>query len=923
MDEQAKPGLWRFGAVELDERLATIRVAGTGAELDRSSYDILLALLRHAGEVVTKDELLEAGWPGRVVSENSLAKAISRLRQALAKDGAAVRVVHGYGYRLASTVQFLAVPRESVEAVPHEAARLREGDRLPHRPGWRLGRRLGEGATGIIHLATSDGGEARAVKLATSEAGLRGLKREIALSRYIQSVRSDAPVVPVLGWNLSHAPFFLELPYHAEGSLRDWATDRGGLAAVPLDERLALAAQLCDAVAALHAMGVIHRDLKPENLYPVSDSGHSGGRVLLGDLGASDAAAAPHLAALGITMSVLDTGREPDSSRYGGSLLYIAPEVIAGEMPTQRSDVYALGVLVYQLAVGDLRRSLAPGWEADVDDALLRADIATAAAARPEHRVLDAQALGERLHTLDARRAEHARQQRQERERAQQAREFQKLRQRRRALLAASATLAVFLGLSLWQQQRTEAERNRAEQAARLAEAEAAKTRGVVEFLTRDLLAQADPYATNSGAVTLREALDRAAQSVDTRFAATPGIAAAVHGTLGAAFQGMNDFAAAVAQYEQQLRRLRQAQPEDRGAVAKAQGQLCAARHWLGDQPGAQRACERARADYLAAGLVPDWPEVFLALGETRREQYREALERLAPLLPRIRRSGDEELQTFAAWFAGIAHRRLGHVAEAERAYGEMVAIRERRSGPGMELAWALADHGAMQLQAGTIEAGLASLARAEAMFERFAGREHAQSRAPAVYRAQYALSQGRWRQARDIAAPNYAFLLESSSWQQTTIHAALAAMVAEAELDNADAAREIMAAFSEMASQGLERDFPYLREAYWTHFFQAHLALREPDRAAAYLDKLTALARSTPDASPVLAANLHCYRGALLRQQGDLDGARGQAKACLQRMAAAVPRQSALMSGPQRLLAALRVGADGIAANPARPAAP
>ena len=93
----AAPGVWRFGAAVLDEQRAELRVAGTVADLDRSSYDVLLALLRHAGEVVTKDELLEAGWPARVVSENSLAKAVSRLRQALGADAGALRSVHGYG----------------------------------------------------------------------------------------------------------------------------------------------------------------------------------------------------------------------------------------------------------------------------------------------------------------------------------------------------------------------------------------------------------------------------------------------------------------------------------------------------------------------------------------------------------------------------------------------------------------------------------------------------------------------------------------------------------------------------------------------------------------------------------------------------------------------------------------------------------
>jgi TolB-like protein/tetratricopeptide (TPR) repeat protein len=64
--------------------------------------------LLHDGEVVLKAQLLEAGWPGRVVSENSLAKAIGRLRQALGDpDGEVLATVHGYGYRLVPAVEFL------------------------------------------------------------------------------------------------------------------------------------------------------------------------------------------------------------------------------------------------------------------------------------------------------------------------------------------------------------------------------------------------------------------------------------------------------------------------------------------------------------------------------------------------------------------------------------------------------------------------------------------------------------------------------------------------------------------------------------------------------------------------------------------------------------------------------------------------
>lgn len=95
--------LWRVGEIEIDPARAEVSRGGRTLPLDRSGYALLLHLVEHAGEVVGKDDLLKAGWPGRVVSENSLAKAIGRLRVALDDtDAELIRVVHGYGYRLAA-----------------------------------------------------------------------------------------------------------------------------------------------------------------------------------------------------------------------------------------------------------------------------------------------------------------------------------------------------------------------------------------------------------------------------------------------------------------------------------------------------------------------------------------------------------------------------------------------------------------------------------------------------------------------------------------------------------------------------------------------------------------------------------------------------------------------------------------------------
>lgn len=76
-----------------------VRVLASG--LDQSAAAILALLRARAGSCVGKDELLQAGWPDRIVHENSLAKAIGRIRQVLADDGTlTLEAVYGHGYRL-------------------------------------------------------------------------------------------------------------------------------------------------------------------------------------------------------------------------------------------------------------------------------------------------------------------------------------------------------------------------------------------------------------------------------------------------------------------------------------------------------------------------------------------------------------------------------------------------------------------------------------------------------------------------------------------------------------------------------------------------------------------------------------------------------------------------------------------------------
>ena len=136
----AAPGTWHFGVAQLDETNARLTINGVAHELEHSSYQLLRSLLRHAGQVVHKERLLEIGWPGRVVSENSLTKAIGRLRHVLQDaEGQILTTVHGYGYRLAQHAEFvLDAPPAPTETPKPELRAAPQASGLRRPPVWSV-----------------------------------------------------------------------------------------------------------------------------------------------------------------------------------------------------------------------------------------------------------------------------------------------------------------------------------------------------------------------------------------------------------------------------------------------------------------------------------------------------------------------------------------------------------------------------------------------------------------------------------------------------------------------------------------------------------------------------------------------------------------------------------------------------------------
>lgn len=528
--------LWKFAGAEFDEASWALRVDGQSVALEGKPLEVLHELLLRAGEVVTKDEILDAVWPGVSVVEGSLPTAISKLRKALGeRQDNIIETVPRIGYRLTCSVTV-----ESVESPLAPRFTFAPGDAAPGRKQWRLASALGDSGAHDVWLARHDKtGEQRVFKFADAPDRLRALKREAALSRVVfAGLGKAAPLPALLEWNFDVSPYFLEYAYGGH-DLIAWGNEAGGLSSIALERRLAVAAEISRAVAEVHGLGVLHKDLKPANIL-IDDNEH-GATVRLADFGSGRLLDDTVLDSFRITdPGSLDTDLGKNEPR-SGTLAYRAPELHGDALPTAKSDIYALGLILYQLAVGDFTAALGPGWEDAISDPILRDDIRKAAEVAPERRLESAADLAQRLEHLDERRLAAAREAEQAAFIAAQQRQEERQRLRRPWIRAAVASLALGLIASTAFAAYAWTQRNQAIAARQLADTS-------YGFIAEDVLASPDP-TRSSADETVIDAIKRASGNIDQRFANAPRIAARLHLAVARAFHQRSDFDTARAEY--------------------------------------------------------------------------------------------------------------------------------------------------------------------------------------------------------------------------------------------------------------------------------------------------------------------------------------------------------------------------------------
>lgn len=451
----------------------------------------------------------------------------------------------------------LATRTNAPSAAPTTAERADSAElSLPERIGrYRILARIGEGGMGAVFRAEQESPR-RVVALKVIRAGLAS-DRLLRRFEYEAQVlgRLQHPGIAQIFEAGAVEGAFGRMPYFAMELVEGRPLgDHVLFERLDTKRKLELLARICDAVEHAHQKGVIHRDLKPANILvdragqpKVLDFGVA--RLVDGDLEARH---------------TLQTA----AGEMVGTLAYMSPEQVRGDSADvdTRSDVYALGVIGYEMLAQRMPYDLLGKSLTEVADAICTREALQLTRTR---RTLDRD-----LNTLFAKALEKDKARRYQsaaefaadlrrclRDEPIQARpasavyQLRKFARRHRALVAGACTtlLAIVGGLigTAWFAWRASFERDQAiaartlaEQRRELAERNEAKAAAVLSFLNHDILGAADPTRSPGQDVSLVDVVKRAAATIDGgSLASQPGVEAAVRHTLGATFASLGLYA--------------------------------------------------------------------------------------------------------------------------------------------------------------------------------------------------------------------------------------------------------------------------------------------------------------------------------------------------------------------------------------------
>ncbi|WP_300617976.1 serine/threonine-protein kinase [Dokdonella sp.] len=560
---------------------------------------------------------------------------------------------------------------------------------------WRVLRLLGRGGMGEVWLGErADGLFAKKVAIKFIRDDRPALARNIESERRVLAGLQHPGIVRLLdaGTLADGHPYLVT--DHIDGEPLDaWLVRERPALAVRLD----LFRQVAEAVAYAHDRLVVHRDIKPANILV-------------------DANARAHLLDFGIARALAHESEAAEATQVALTPEFAAPELIVDNSASVRSDVYALGGLLYFLLcgqpplalrglalgamIGRIRDELpaAPSTRAPAEvlhhatrplSADLDAIVLKALAKVPSARYGTVEAL---LADVDAARAR----------RPIAARAPDALDRARRYLhrhrvgvgVAAMAVLLLLGGMAgtLWQAHEARLQRDRAEAEAARATAQAATANAVRDFLI-GVFESANPEATGGRAPTALDLVDDGVRQAETTLGQQPEMQARLFEALGRTYTGLGEYGKAAALLEKAHGIAARHFGEDSElAVALAIALASAIGHGDGPYDSAISMLEGIAGDTRAT-IVPAQPSAVAAyqLATLQRRvgrldeaeaNFRRSIEDLRELGP----AAEIELSEALHQYAGLAEAR-GRRGEAIERLREAIRIRERGTfGPAADL---------------------------------------------------------------------------------------------------------------------------------------------------------------------------------------------------------------------------------------------
>jgi serine/threonine protein kinase/tetratricopeptide (TPR) repeat protein len=553
----------------------------------------------------------------------------------------------------------LAGEQPPTAALP--AAAEQAGDRIGR---YKLLEKIGEGGCGVVYMAEQSEPVRRRVALKVIKLGMdtRQVVARFEAERQALALMDHPNIAKVLdgGATETGRPYFvMELVKGIK--ITDYC-DQNNLRPA---ERLRLFTQVCQAIQHAHQKGVIHRDIKPSNILVTLHDGVPVPKVI--DFGISKATEQP------LTDKTLFTA----FNQFIGTPAYMSPEQaeLSGLDIDTRSDIYSLGVLLYELLTGktpfDTKDLLAAG----LDE--MRRTIREKEPARPStklstmaegelttmarHRQCEAPKLiallrGD-LDWIVMRALEKDRARRYETanglamdvqryladepviarppSRVYQARKL--LRRHRLAFAAAGAVvtaLVIGLGLSTWLFFKERSALGRATKAEAKSQADAAKSEQVADFLTDMLKGVGPSVALGRDTTLLKEIMGKVAQRVTRVLINQPVVAAELYFTLGATYRDLGDPTNAEPMLREAVRLQTSASGTNSEALARTLNSLGNVLQDRADLPGAEALYRQAWAivgqgDWRTrAAILNDLGDVLADRGQFNEAEpfFREAL---------------------------------------------------------------------------------------------------------------------------------------------------------------------------------------------------------------------------------------------------------------------------------------------------------